>query len=131
MTDLEKIWERYQENRNKKILDFISHFTLKGKQTQVIECFTCGCCYWFAKILYTQFGEWDENGFPYEDSEIYYDEIENHFGYYDEISNRIYDITGDITNKYNMKPFLDLAKRDELLFNRIIRDCINFDKIED
>lgn len=125
-----KIWEYNRNKRHQKILDFINHFTLNGKQTQVIECFTCGCCYWFAHILYSQFGGEDEYGYPY--SGIYYDEIENHFAYYDHMTNKIYDITGDITgSKYNMIFWLDLSQKDELLFNRIIRDCINFDKIED
>ena len=129
--DLEKIWERNLNKRHQKILDFINHFTLNGEQTQVIECFTQGCCYWFAHILYSQFGEIDEYGYPYEYSDIYYDEVENHFAYYDQMTNRIYDITGDITNKYNMNRWLDLSQKDELLFNRLIRDCIDFDKMED
>lgn len=127
---METIWRLYQVKRDKNILKFINHFTLNGKQIQVIECFTCGCCYWFAHILYSRFGEVDEYGNPCEHSNIYYDEVENHFCYYDEITDKFYDITGDITGKYDMKPWYELVHKDELLFNRIVRDCINFDEEE-
>ena len=54
---------------------------------QVTRTFTNGYCYWFAYILHTRFP----------DSEIVYYSAGNHFAC--KIKDRIFDITGDITNK--------------------------------
>ncbi len=78
----------------------------------VNKVFTNGCCYWFAFILHSRF----------EDSRLMYDQIENHFA--TQINGRLYDITGDVTEKYNMEPWDELD--DELLKSRIIRDCVLF-----
>lgn len=51
-----------------------------------------------------------------------YDQIENHF--VAEIEGRLYDITGDVTDKYDVIAWDDLD--DDLLRARIIRDCIMF-----
>lgn len=51
-----------------------------------------------------------------------YDEIENHFG--TKVNGRVYDITGDVTFKYEWKAWSDVD--DELPRSRIIRDCIMF-----
>ena len=51
-----------------------------------------------------------------------YDQVENHF--VTQIQGRLYDITGDVTEKYQVKPWDALD--DELLKKRIIRDCILF-----
>lgn len=96
---------------HKEVLEFISRFTLDGKYDQVIEAFSFGCCYWFAFILHIRFP-----------AELMYDEVANHFAA--EINGVLYDITGDITGKYDMKPWKDVD--DELLRSRIIRDCILF-----
>ena len=113
-----------RDKRHNEILRFINHFTQNGKNQGVIDCFTKGCCYWFAEILKTRFADFYD-----EHSEIYYDQIINHFGYYDQYTGRIYDVTGDVTDEYNWINFLEL--NDELLFNRIFRDCINFEERED
>lgn len=76
--------------------------------------FTNGCCYWFAMILFIRFIN--------EYAAIMYDQTVNHFGTM--IDGRIYDITGDVTDKYNWKPWSELD--DELLRKRIVRDCIDF-----
>lgn len=76
--------------------------------------FTNGCCYWFAVVL---FGRFIRNG-----AEIMYDSVANHFG--TKIDDRIYDITGDVTDKYSWKPWADVD--DPLLRQRITRDCILF-----
>ena len=102
---------------HKEVLEFISRFTLDGKYDQVIEAFTCGCCYWFAFILCTRF-------MP---AKLMYDEVANHFAA--EIDGVPYDITGDITGKYDMKPWIDID--DELLRSRIIWDCILFERIDE
>ncbi len=85
-----------KEEKNKTILNFIDRFTSNGARQEVIDCFQNGCCYWFAYILLKRFED-----FYFPQSKIYYDEIANHFGYYDQEANRVYDITGDVTNKYN------------------------------
>lgn len=78
------------------------------------DAFRFGCCYWFAFILYRRFLR--------EGAKIMYDQAENHFGTM--VSGRVYDITGDVTGKYEWEPWERLD--DELLKERIIRDCIMF-----
>lgn len=95
-----------------QVLQFIDQFNGKGKWNQVIECFTCGNCYWFAHILHHRFPQ----------SIMVYDEIENHFAC--EIDNEVYDITGIVTNLYNWEPWNDIKARDSLLAKHIERDCI-------
>lgn len=94
-----------------EVLDFIANFNPGGDCQEVIDVFTCGCCYWFAFIL--------THRFPV--SELMYDEVENHFAA--RIGDRIYDITGDITGRGGMVPWSSID--DELLVQHIIRDCIN------
>lgn len=74
--------------------------------------FTCGCCYWFALILHCRFPE----------STIMYDQVANHF--VTQIKGRLYDVTGDVTEQYDVTPWAELD--DTLLKRRIIRDCILF-----
>lgn len=99
----------------REVLRFISRFTLNGRRDQVIESFTCGCCYWFAKILYERFCESCV-------TEIVYDQTENHFGC--RIDYRVYDIQGDVTNKYHWGSWP--ISEDPVLTGRIRRDCIAF-----
>lgn len=100
-----------------KVEKFIQEFKCAAGDPGSIEMvFTSGYCYWFAHILTTRFAE-------EADTEIMYDEIINHFGA--RINDKIYDITGDITDYYKWIPFSELIKRDELLHKRLIRDCIN------
>ena len=99
-----------------EILGFISRFTNKGRYRQVIDAFTCGCCWWFARILAERFTE--------KKPVIMYDEIKNHFG--TQINGHTYDITGNVTNAYSWKPWNDID--DALLKKRIIRDCIQFEE---
>lgn len=79
----------------------------------VDEVFTNGCCYWFATILC--------NRFPTQ-SRMMYDQVANHFVV--EIEGRLFDITGDVTDKYKAEPWDELD--DNLLKRRIVRDCIMF-----
>lgn len=81
---------------------------------KIDDVFTRGCCYWFAAILFRRFIR--------ESAEIVYDQIANHFG--TRIKGRVYDITGDVTDNYHWEPWLGID--DELLRQRIIRDCIMF-----
>lgn len=104
--------EQIDDVYDREVRAFISRFTNNGKSKEVIDAFSYGCCYWFAHILRARF-----------DGDIVYDEIENHFATW--INGRIYDITGDITGKYEMLPWVGYDY-DESLRNRIVRDCIDF-----
>lgn len=55
--------------------------------------FTNGLCYWFAHILTNKFG-----------GEIVYDAIEGHF--LSRILDRIWDVTGDVTDNYWTSPLV-------------------------
>ena len=96
------------------VLRFIEGFHDRGNRAQVIETFTCGHCYWFALILYSRFSKYNPI--------IAYDEIENHFAC--KLDDKVYDITGDVTNSYNWIEWPDLVKKDRSLAHRIYRDCI-------
>jgi hypothetical protein len=81
------------------------------------ELFLYGDCYYFAIILKERF----------KDAIIKYLIIDNHF--ITEIDERMYDIRGDITDSVDHTQLInwnDMKDYDELLYNRIIRDCINF-----
>lgn len=74
--------------------------------------FTKGCCYWFSNILHIRFPE----------STIMYDPVANHF--VTKIGDRLFDITGDVTDVYRTEPWDTFS--DSLERERIIRDCIMF-----
>ena len=93
------------------VKNFLKRF---HESDNVEEVFSCGCCYWFAIILYGRFIR--------EGATIMYDEVENHFG--TRIRGRVYDITGDVTDSYKWETWESMT--DELHRQRIIRDCINF-----
>lgn len=99
-----------------KVSSFIGRFTRSGKYDQVIEAFTCGCCYWFADILAKRFAN--------DNAEIMYDQVINHFG--TQINGRVYDITGDVTDNFCWVPWKDMG--DTILVQRIERDCIMFER---
>ena len=94
-----------------EVSDFLKRFHF---HTDIDEVFTNGCCYWFANILYHRFLNTGAT--------IMYDEVINHFGTM--IGNKIYDITGDVTDKYNWVSWDSI--HDTALKSRIIRDCIMF-----
>lgn len=89
------------------LISFIKQFRDLGAE----NCFSNGMCYWFAYILQARFS-----------GDIVYDEVENHFGC--DIDGVIYDITGNVSSKYNWIPWAAYPKRDRLLYERILRDCI-------
>ena len=103
-----------------RVLKFIKRFTLNDKRKEVIECFSCGCCYWFAFILSQRFV----------DGYIVYDQVENHYGYYVNQCKKIFDITGDVTKGYKWEKWDDVVKTDSLLATRLFRDCIAMEEIE-
>lgn len=97
----------------KTMVSTIEHFLARFHLADDVDTvFTNGCCYWFAVILHCRFP----------DSTLMYDQVENHF--VTQIQGRLYDITGDVTEKYQVKPWDALD--DELLKKRIVRDCILF-----
>lgn len=98
-----------------EVFRFIDRFTNRGKLEQVIEAFTCGCCYWFARILEERFKQ-------VIGTEIVYDAVMNHFA--TRIAGRVYDITGDVTDAYRWEPWSDFS--DESQRKRIVRDCVMF-----
>ena len=98
------------------VLDFIEEFNGKGKWKQVVECFTCGNCFWFAYILNGRFVGQAPN------VEIMYDDIENHFGC--RIGTDVYDITGIVTNQYEWEPWTQMWIKDITHARNIERDCI-------
>ena len=98
------------------ILKFISRFTYGDRKAAVEECFTQGCCFWFAYILKRRFY-----------GTIVYAEVDNHFGC--RIWDRVYDITGDITEQYVWVDFELLSIRDPLHHQKIVRDCIEFREV--
>lgn len=63
---------------------------MRGKWSEVLTSFTCGCCYWFAFILCNRFPE----------AVIMYDPVINHF--VTQIDGRLYDITGEVTQEYKV-----------------------------
>lgn len=95
----------------KDVENFLKRF---HSSENVDEVFTCGCCYWFAAVL---FGRFIRDG-----ATIMYDEVANHFG--TRIKGRVYDITGDVTDKYKWVPWESIT--DSAHRARIVRDCIMF-----
>lgn len=106
--------------KHERILKFIDKFTKDGRLEEVIECFTQGCCYWFAFILLHRFGE--------KEGRLMYDGVWGHFGYKNIITNRVYDITGDVTDSYDWNDWLDdYINQDTLRSNRITKNCIEME----
>ena len=105
----------------KKVNRFINRFTSNGERDQVIDAFTNGCCYYFAEMLFLRF--WMENDPELTNGmSIMYDQVANHFGC--RIDNRVYDITGDVTDNYNWEEYEGI--KDENLTKILERDCILF-----
>lgn len=98
-----------------EINQFINHFHSIAEDDNITDVFTCGCCYWFAHILCTRFKK----------AVMMYDPIINHFAA--RIDGRLYDITGDVTDKYTMIEWENFD--DDLEKQRIIDYCIDFNKV--
>lgn len=96
-----------------KILKFIGRFQNGG----ATKTFTEGCCYYFAAILRLR-------GF---DGYIVYNEIDNHFAF--KCCNKLYDITGEITDTEAIKNFVSwdtYVSVEPKNAARVMRDCILF-----
>lgn len=105
-------WTKYID-MPEDIKNFIGRFNVNG---DIEKVFTNGCCYWFAKILADRFEQYKPI--------IVYDSISNHFA--TKICNKVYDITGDVTDAceemwedWNLYP--DFSHK-----SRIVDECINF-----
>ena len=93
----------------KTILDFIKNFD------DAQDTFLNSCCYWFAHILHTRFPQ----------SKIVLAIVENHF--LTNIDNKLYDITGDVTEQYRNETLVEwdaMDAYDPLQKERVVRDCI-------
>ena len=98
-------------SRKKEIENFLARF---HSSEDVDEVFTRGCCYWFAVIMAMRFN-----------SPVMYSPVDNHFTA--RIHGRLYDITGDVTEKYpDSVSWIDYAMFDPNDFGRIVRDCVMF-----
>ena len=102
------------------VLTFIKHFSSYGPG--VINCFANGNCYWFAAILRDRFTKELPPHAPKVRCHIMYDEVINHFGCL--IGDKIYDISGDVTDKYHWEDWDNVRLRDNKHAKRIRRDCI-------
>lgn len=113
------------EQLHEKVLRFIDRFTGNGTRQEVIDTFSCGCCYWFAEILHTRFFN------EAEECSILYDPIVNHWAC--QIDGIIYDITGYIPPEVrdNWEFWHDYEEIDALHTARLYRDCINFEEEDD
>lgn len=100
-----------------EIVMFIGRFLTDGDhvRNEVVECFTMGCCYWFAYILAARFGA--QYG-----AEIVIDYTVGHFG--TRIRGRVYDITGDVTEGHKWEPWAECPDPNQQ--QRIIEGCIMF-----
>lgn len=105
------------EAPDQTVLAFISQFTLGGTREPVIECFTSGCCWWFAEILRQRFC-----------GALVYDEIDGHFGC--EIGKRVYDITGDCTGTFRKTYWSVFEAREPNLSVRILKRCRDLEEDE-
>lgn len=96
-----------------EVISFIARFRNLSDTDEIVDVFTRGCCYWFAFILCERFG-----------GAMMYDPVANHFAA--GIGGRIYDITGDVTEKMNAVPWATYAADDDVHRKRIEKYCILF-----
>jgi hypothetical protein len=94
-----------------KIEKFISNFR-KHDEKLLVKMFTEDYCYHFSVILKAVFPRGD----------IYYDVIHGHFIL--EFDERFYDITGVVEPHNILVPFDQLEFYDELVYGRVVKDCV-------
>ena len=110
-----------------RILEFISRF--RGSE----DTFLHGCCFWFANILFIEFG-----------FEIVYEPIEGHFlamrtttvqkdgACYD--VHEYFDIRGNVTDKYRgleLYPLQQIHDSEPKWYSHLMRDCRDFIEPDD
>lgn len=113
LTTIPGLQEYPAEHAQRTIQRFIKRFAEHGPQVE--QCFTSGCCYWFAWILVQRFPG----------AEIVYGEVDNHFAA--RIGGRVYDITGDVTDRASAswKPWKSYEEGSSHRAG-IVRNCILF-----
>lgn len=97
-----------------EIEKFIHDFKQYERSHVIFNTFSYGYCYYFAVILKSRFPK----------GEIMYHHT-NHYLF--KLDDRLYDITGDCTDSYNDSMLCnwdELKIEDELLYGRLVRDCI-------
>lgn len=99
---------KFKTNRE-KIIFFITEFKKFDNNNAIVKTFTIGYCYYFALILSHRFG-----------GKILYDKNEGHF--VTKIGRYIYDINGDITEKYKNTKLLEEKEWKEN--EQIVYGCI-------
>lgn len=104
------------EVRHQKILKFIKGFSAYGDD--VISCFLTGNCYYFAQSLSHRFSEREFGKVG-----IYYNVIENHFAYYDCVTEKLYDISGEISDT-GFIAWNTYYDKDSTHYTRIYNQCI-------
>lgn len=92
-----------------KVLKYIKNFKCYDKNDVLVNTFSKGYCYQFAVILKERF-----------DGVILYDPIEGHF--ITLINDRLFDITGDVTDKYNINALY--TKETYLSILSIVEGCL-------
>lgn len=112
----------YVKNIWKEIEKFIAPF----RKPEVIDIFTNGYCYYFAKILKIRF-----NTFFWHPTELYYNPVDCHFACL--VANKLWDINGVIFddvieygtkkygNWYNWFYYIDFEPKDS---ERVANNCI-------
>ena len=88
----------------------VLHFIRKFHGAE--DTFLNGCCYWFAEILERRFH-----------GRKMYHPIENHFAC--DIRGKLFDVTGEI-DRNGFEDWYEFLEKDELLTERIFRDCVDF-----
>lgn len=94
------------------VISYLNRYTDFGRRGQVIDCFMNGCCARLALDLCQRFHP----------AKLMYCEKENHFGA--SIAGRVYDITGDVTDKFEWELWSAFSRREPVLAGRIHRECI-------
>lgn len=98
------------------IKDFIFKFSVYGQQ--VIDCFTTGNCYWFAKILFDRFGSLSDDAM----FSIYYDDIDGHFVC--KLLNKYWGINGEYKSDHELHSFYWWYCNDNERFERLWNQCV-------
>lgn len=94
------------------ILSYLNRYTGNGSRGQVIDCFMNECSARLAIDLCQRF-------YP---AEMMYCKEETHFGA--KIGGRVYDITGDVTGKFEWELWSAFAQREPILATRIHRERV-------
>ena len=92
----------------------VLYFIKKFESAQ--QLFMEGRCYWFAFILKERF-----------DGKMMYNQIMNHWACL--IDNQLYDATGQIDSE-GFYVWPDVVTNDDLLYNRLVAQCINYTDYE-